>query len=319
MINSALTIIICTYNRHNLLRKALESIARLKNPGSIKLTVLVVDNSDDSNALPMIEEMRTGMPFTLVGLAAHPANISRARNAGVLAAETEAVAFIDDDQELDRGWLIAVSDALARHPHDVFFGHVAPVYERPESVDQTVQTMFSRWLDQPQGHAMYAMGPRKTRGIALGSGNSIFRRSRTLTDLMPFDPTFGNGGGEDYDLFCRLQRRGMTFGWLPDAKVFEFVPASRCNPDYMAARLFAGGQAYALAVSRNSAFPGLQRWRQRMIALMQLVLLLPHCLVSTQSADARTELRYRKAAILGKLSFRELEPIYAQNSPSSTS
>lgn len=308
-----ITIVICTYNRQALLRKTLESIAHLRNPGGTRLSVIVVDNSDDSNALQLVETMGETMPWPLLGLAAHPANISVARNAGVAATRSEFIAFIDDDQQLDSGWLAAVSDALATHPHDVFFGHVEALHEIPNRVDQTVQMVFSRWLNAAEGHELYAMGPRQTRGIALGSGNSIFRRSKTLTDPAPFDPAFGNGGGEDSDLFCRLQRRGLRFGWLPGAKVFEFVPASRHEPDYMASRLFAGGQAYALAVSRNSAWPSFERWRQRAIAIAQLILLLPRQMLPWQDEGTRTTLRYRRAAVLGKLSFREMRPIYLQN------
>lgn len=306
-----LTIVICTYNRHDLLRKTLASIARLRNPDGIGLDVIVVDNSNDENALPLVAALQADMPFRLSALAAHPANISVARNAGAAAAKTGCVAFIDDDQQLDPDWLVVVSRALAVYPHDVLFGAVEPVHERPERVTPIVQGMFSRWLDAPEGTGMLPMGPRKTPGITLGSGNSIFRRS-ALTDAMPFDPAFGNGGGEDYDLFCRLQRRGLRFGWVPAAKVFEFVPASRCAPDYMAGRLFAGGQAFALAVSRNSAFPRIERWRQRAIALAQLALLLPRAVLA-RDAKARTELRWRRAAVLGKLSFRELDPIYLKS------
>lgn len=307
-----ITIVICTFNRHALLEKTLHSIARLRDPGGVRLSVIVVDNSDDSNALPVIEGQRAHLPWPLQGLAAHPANISVARNAGVAAARSELVAFIDDDQQLDPGWLEAVVHAVAHCEHDVFLGHVEALHETPERADATVRAMFSRWLDAPEGLELYPMGPNKTRGIAMGSGNSVFRRQRALTDAAPFDPAFGNGGGEDYDLYCRLQRRGLRFGWLPGAKVSEFVPAARCAPDYMAGRLFAGGQAYALAVSRNSPAPAFERWRQRAIALVQLGLLLPRGLLVRGDEAARTALRYRRAAALGKLSFRALRPIYLE-------
>lgn len=308
----SITILICTYNRHALLRQALESVAALRNPRGIDLCVLVVDNSDDENALAPVAQMREAMPFPLKAIAAHPANISVARNAGVAAAASEIVAFIDDDQRLDPGWLEAVADALACHPHDVFFGRVEPEAEAPERMGPAARQLFSRGLDAPDGHEMFAMGPRKTRGTALATNNSIFRARTALDDARPFDPAFGNGGGEDFDLFCRLQRRGRRFAWLGSAKAVEFVPASRCEPGYLTRRFFAGGQAYALAVSLNSRFPRLERWRQRLMALVQLVLMLPAWpLRRRQGPEALNEFRYRLAGILGKLSLRgALEPIY---------
>lgn len=310
---SGLSIVICTFHRPVLLKKALESIAGLTNPTAIPIEIVVVDNSDEGDAYPVIDATRVVCPYPVIAVAAHPANISVARNAGVRAAKSEIVAFIDDDQTLEPGWLIAVTDGLAKHPHDVFFGGVTPVAEAPERMDGTARSLFTRWLDAAAGQDLVAMGPDKTRGIALATNNCIFRRSTTLTDEKPFDAAFGNGGGEDFDLFCRLQVRGRRFGWLPEAMAFEFVPATRCNPDYLRRRFFAGGQAYALAVSLNSNAPRLQRWRQRAVAATQFLLLLaaaPRYLL--RGDNERRAWRYRLAGILGKLSFRSLEPIYRQ-------
>lgn len=307
-----LTIVICTYNRNALLAKTLESIAALRDPGGVNLSILVVDNSDDGNALQRVEDMRSAMPWPLSALSAHPANISIARNAGIAAARSEVIAFIDDDQQLDPGWLEAVARALATQPYDAFFGPVEALHECPEQADPTIEKLFSRTLDAPDGHELYAMGPRQTRNIALGSGNSIFRRSRALTDPAPFDPAFGNSGGEDSDFICRLQQRGLRFGWIAAASVTEFVPVSRYDPDYLEKRHFAGGQSYALAVSRNSKWPAGERWRQRAIALIQLILLLPRQVRPGQDEAERAAIRYRRASISGKLSFADMRPLYLQ-------
>jgi succinoglycan biosynthesis protein ExoM len=310
-----LTMVICTYHRPDLLTRTLESIACLRDPGGVNLNVLVVDNSDDGNALDTVEHMRTRMVWGLSAIAAHPANISIARNKGIEAAHADIIAFIDDDQQLDPGWLEAVAYALATQPHDVFFGPVEALHGLPQQADPVIERLFSRHVDGPLGHDLFAMGPRQTRNVALGSGNSIFRRS-ALTDQTPFDPAFGNSGGEDSDLICRLQQRGARLGWIPDARVTEFVPVSRYDPSYLEKRHFAGGQAYALAVSRNSEWPVLARWRQRLIALVQLVLLMPRQLISKRDAAAHAALRYRRASIVGKLSFESMKPIYLQEARS---
>lgn len=309
---SSLAIVICTFNRQDLLKHALASIAALTDPGGVHVSIVVVDNSDDSNAFAAAESMRAVLPWDLQIVAAHPPNISVARNAGVAAAgEAEIVAFVDDDQQLAPDWLISVSRATRELPHDAFLGAVDADFERPDLAGRTARTLFSRQLDVPTGHELIAIGPDKTKVIALATNNAIFRRRTTLMDEICFDPGFGNGGGEDYDLFCRLQRRGRRFAWLPDARAAEHVPASRCDPDYLARRLFAGGQAYAMAVSKNSALPHLERWRLRLVAIIQLVLLAPVWLKHLRSPQAeRDELRFKIAAVRGKLSLRGLVPIY---------
>lgn len=309
---STLAIVICTFNRRDLLKEALHSIAELRDPGGIQVSVVVVDNSDDSNAFAAAESMRGALPWELRIVAAHPPNISVARNAGVAAAgDAEIVAFVDDDQQLAPDWLVAVSKATRELPHDAFLGPVNADFEQPDLAGRTARTLFSRQLDVPTGHELIAMGPEKTKVIALATNNAIFRRATTLTDAICFDPSFGNGGGEDYDLFCRLQRRGRRFAWVGDARAAEHVPASRCNPDYLARRLFAGGQAYAMAVSKNNARPQLERWRLRLVAIIQLILLAPVWLKTLGSPRTeRDELRFKIAAVRGKLSLRDLVPIY---------
>lgn len=307
-----LAIVICTFNRRGLLIEALQSIAALRDPGGIQVSVVVVDNSDDSNAFDAAESMRAALPWELRIVAAHPPNISVARNAGVAAAgDVEIIAFVDDDQRLAPDWLGAVGKAMRELPHDAFLGPVDAVFERPDLAGRTARTLFSRQLEAPTGHDLVAMGPEKTKVIALATNNAIFRRETTLTDAICFDPGFGNGGGEDYDLFCRLQQRGRRFAWLADARAAEHVPASRCNPDYLARRLFAGGQAYAMAVSKNSPWPRLERWRLRLVAIIQIALLAPVWLKTLGAPQAaRDELRFKLAAVRGKLSFRGLVPIY---------
>lgn len=306
-----LTIVICTYNRPVQLRQALESIARQQRSRAIQLAVVVVDNSDDGSGRAVSMDMGAVLPVPLRYVEAHPPNISIARNAGVRASSSEFVAFIDDDEELAPDWLDQVAKALGELSCDVLFGRVNAVFEIGEPTSPSMKSVYSRRLDAETGTTLLASGPARSRAIALGTGNSIFRRSTTLTDPLPFDPAFGRAGGEDYELFCRLQRRGRRFGWLPDAMVSEFVPAARCEEPYLIRRFFAGGQAYAAAVARNSRRPRLTRWRLRAKAAAQLGTLLPGMLLGPwRSAAARAELRFRLAGVLGKLSLSRLHPLY---------
>jgi len=314
----SIAIVICTFHRPDLLRQCLDSIAALNDPEGVALSIVVVDNSDGSDALPLVDAMKGTMPFPLHGVAAHPPNISIARNAGVAAASyADVIAFIDDDQRLTRDWLVSVCKGLRELPHDALLGGVDAEHERPEIAGPTARTLFARDMQSPRGSDIIAMGPKKTKTMALATNNSIFRREATLTDVVCFDPAFGHGGGEDYDLFCRLERRGKRFGWLPEARAVEFVPASRCNPDYIAGRLFAGGQAFAKVVAKNSDSPLLVRWRHRLIGLAQLGLLAPTWLMHLNSPpEKRAEIRFRIASAAGKLSFGDLVPIYRKETRS---
>jgi succinoglycan biosynthesis protein ExoM len=308
-----LAIVICTFRREKLLALALASIRAQAIPPGARLSVVVADNSDEGSAADVVAAAAAESPFEIRYVAAHPANISVARNAGVRASDAPFVAFVDDDEELQPGWFEAVVAGLRTHPHDVFFGRVEPVFEAPERATPAIRQLFSRFVAAPAGREVAALGARKDRVLTVATSNSILRRATTLTDEAPFNPHFGNAGGEDLDLFCRLQVRGCRFAWLPDACVSEWVPASRCDPGYLRRRFFAGGQAYAEAVAGSSSQPVLARWWLRAKALVQLGLLaLRYPAVRRQGGAALTDFGFRWAGVRGKLSLGRLYPVYRE-------
>ena len=111
----ALSLVICTFHREKLLRKALDSVAVQRAPAGFALEIVVVDNSDDSSARDVVQEFAANSRFPTRLVEAHPPNISIARNAGVGACVGQAIAFLDDDQEIAEGWLVEVAEALRDH------------------------------------------------------------------------------------------------------------------------------------------------------------------------------------------------------------
>jgi len=308
-----LAVVICTFHREKLLAELLMSLSRQKLPDGLNLEVVIVDNSDEGSAAEVIASAATQAPFPLTGLVAHPPNISVARNAGVAATQAPFIVFLDDDQKLDEAWLAAIAAALRQDGVDAWFGRVLPRFEAQEPLSPMTRRLFSRDLAAPAGTRLIALGPGKNKDISLATNNSIFRRSAIPQDEAPFDTAFGNGGGEDYDLICRMERNGSRFVWMPDAVAYEVVPAQRCAPDYLTARFFAGGQAFALAAARASAHPRRTRWILRLKALVQAGLHLARWpLVLRRSAGERLDYRYTWAGIAGKLSFGDIRPIYRE-------
>ncbi|MCI4680445.1 glycosyltransferase [Rhodoblastus acidophilus] len=306
-----LSIVICTFHRNDLLRALLKSVAAQELPDSLSVSVVVVDNSDEGLARAVVAEEAAKSPIPMRWIEAHPANISVARNAGVAAGDTDFVAFIDDDQCLEPGWLTGLSSALREQPFDAWLGRVIATFEKPDQAPRAARMVFSRELDRPASFELFAFGPKKIHGIGLATNNAVFRRATTLTEREPFDPALGVSGGEDYDLFCRLQRRGRRFAWLPGAVVSEFVPAERCQRTYLQRRFYAGGQHFARAVARGGAHPRAARWIIRAKAFVQAGLLAARApLYLFQGADQRADFGFRLAGVMGKLSFGALYPLY---------
>lgn len=304
-----LALVICTYHREELLAQLLASVQAQTAPADLRCEIVVVDNSDAGGARDVVAA--SAGPFPTRWISAHPANISVARNAGIAASEASWIAFVDDDQRLEPGWFAAFADAARAGGADVIFGGVDADFEATARPTPRAAQLYSRRLDLPAGAQLYAIGPRKTKGVALATNNCALRRAALPRGGAPFDLSFGAGGGEDYDLFCRMQTRGARFVWAPAMRAREFVPSKRCEARYLRARFYAGGQAYAAAAARASAHPQRARWTLRAKALAQIAALTAlYPLRAMQGQAARLDHSFALAGALGKISFGGIAPIY---------
>lgn len=172
--------------------------------------VIVIDQSE--RPAPALEALATEHPSVRY-LAVEERGLSRARNLGAREARSEIVAFIDDDELAEPGWLAAHVDTLARAGTGIVStGRVLP--GEPEVGDAVVPaTVLEAEPAQFRG--------RLERDVLAG-GNMAAWRS-TLLDLGGFDPRLGAGtrwpSAEDNDLGLRLLESGHTIAYVPAALV----------------------------------------------------------------------------------------------------
>ncbi len=249
------TVVICTFNRPGPLARAIATARAQALPPGEAAEVLVVDNSPDSNARAAVEAMAALPGLPLRYLAVAEPNISLARNAGVAASVGERVAFLDDDERCEPGWLHALVTTQQDTGADLVCGVVLPEFpEGPPAWDPTGRS-YERRLSWPTGTPLTLRHDESVSGRWIGTGNSLLLRATCLDDAAPFDPALGRCGGEDFDLFLRLFERGRRFVWCAEAVVHELVPADRATLSYMRRRNFRTGQVYGTVVLRRSPAP----------------------------------------------------------------
>jgi len=229
-----ISVVIPTYNRPDLLARATASC--LVQHGMVApYEIIVVDNNPDGSAQAGVEAMasRSAVPIRYVG---EPrSGISHARNAGVAAASGRYIAFLDDDEEADPGWLAAHFDAIRRFGADLVIGPVYASFPPGTGIlDPYPRSKFTRDVRLPTGSPM----PRVP-----GIGNTFLDRERCFTDPEPFDPRLGLTGGEDTLFMRQLLRRGRKMVWCAEASVRETVPIERLAPHFLLRRAFRSGQA----------------------------------------------------------------------------
>ncbi|MGH3494036.1 MAG: glycosyltransferase family 2 protein, partial [Sciscionella sp.] len=202
---------------------AVRCVKALLDTGYPDLEVVVVDNRPDPANAVQWQALTSSDPRIRLVSESRP-GVSYARNAGVAAARGELVAFVDDDIEVDHGWLDTLTAELGDGTVDCATSLVLPA-----TLDTEAQRLFERMKGFGQGFQRRVFAPQLaehdpgyvfTPGRFGPGGCALWRRSAFLR-LGGFDTRLGGGtpalAGEDLHLFLRLARSGGTVVYSPDA------------------------------------------------------------------------------------------------------
>lgn len=271
-----ISLCICTFRRPELLAQLLRALSEQEVPEGLRIEIVVVDNDPQRSASQVLEQAaRELAPLPLVVQHEATPNIALARNAAIRAARGTWIAFIDDDEYPDPGWLNALERAARQYSADAVFGPVKPHYPAGTAA-WIVQSGFFEAAERPSGTLISSRQAY--------SGNVLVRRA-ALNELEgPFDPAFGVTGGSDTMLFWELQNRGSRLVWCAEAVVREHVPVARAQLRWMLRRAYRGGQSFIRAeIARlhgstrwsRAALLGIKALAQFPVALLLALLHLP--------------------------------------------
>jgi glycosyltransferase involved in cell wall biosynthesis len=222
----AVTVIIPTFNRANLLPRAVESVRRQQFQD---FEILVIDDASIDSTSKVCESF--GEPR--LRYIRHPVNqgIAAARNTGVSNALGRYIAFLDDDDE----WL----PAKLRRQVDVL-----------ESSSRSIGAVYSAFekVDKETGERREVVRPAKTGHILnelclknwIGTASTVCLKRECFDEVGPFDEkvTFG----EEYDMWIRIAHR-FDFKYVDEVLVKYGVHPYRLSTNY---RAIAGGLAEQL-------------------------------------------------------------------------
>lgn len=222
------SVIICTYNRANILDRVLKSV--LKNPREkIPYEILVVDNASTDGSRDVVGVyLKDGV----VRYVFEPElGLSNARNTGWQNAKGKYIVFLDDDGEVSEDWLEAFLEVFAKHSDAVACGgRIIPKYEIPKPAWVT-------GISKRHSQGYHLSDDVRTCEWIPG-GNSVWKRN-IINSLGGFDPRLGRKGSrplrgsEESEIVKRALDRGYGVYYTPNAKMYHHISKERISLSYM--------------------------------------------------------------------------------------
>ena len=120
------SVIICTYNRADLLAQALETVCQ-QILSKDRYEIIVVDNNSSDNTPDVVKRFQAAYSNVHYYLD-QEAGSSHARNSGATKARGQYLAFIDDDCKVPEGWLAIAAEIVDQVAPGVFGGPYYPFY-----------------------------------------------------------------------------------------------------------------------------------------------------------------------------------------------
>jgi glycosyltransferase involved in cell wall biosynthesis len=195
------SVVIAALDAETTIGAQLESLSRQVDAPPFE--VLVADNGSRDGTESIVDCYGDdSWPVTLVD-ASDRRSAAHARNVGAAAARGSRLLFCDADDIADPRWVVEMDRALTSH--DGVGGRLVVDEINPP------ETASLRGSPTVAGlPAAFGIWP-----VPIGASCGI--RAARFHELGGFDESFPGAGGEDTDLFIRLQEASGTVAWAPDA------------------------------------------------------------------------------------------------------
>lgn len=249
----AITFIICTYNRADYLGDALTSLMECEQP-SEPVEILVVDNNSKDETKQVVKnhrERETSL-ITISLVEEYNQGLSYARNRGIEEASAPVIVFVDDDIRATDQYINAWLTFFKSHPEAKAAGGKIHI-----QFDDPRPGWMSRFLLPLLGHHDHGNSVKHYRKSDYPFGGNMAFKKKLLNRFEPFNTELGRIGkdlkaSEEKELFQRLKKNGVRVYYVPKAKLFHRVNASRLTFEYIQRQALGLGQSIALQLKHQS-------------------------------------------------------------------
>jgi glycosyltransferase involved in cell wall biosynthesis len=254
MIVNRATVLICTYNRADLLRETLDSLQKMTPPVNCAADIVIVDNNSTDGTADVVAAFTSGQRFPVTYVRETRQGKSFALNRGLAYSQGDVLALTDDDVLPAEDWLSRIVESFRAGDVVFVFGKVLPRWSVPPPPELLTERAQHIWgplalLDYGDVPAHYEAD---SRGLGLPIGANLALSAAALATIGGWRTDLGKVNnslisGEDHEIFMRLRRHDLFRGhYDPLNVVRHYVPASRLTRRYFRRWFYWSGKTRAL-------------------------------------------------------------------------
>jgi glycosyltransferase involved in cell wall biosynthesis len=238
------SIAIMTYNRAELLAKAIESALNQDYPKD-RYELVIVDNGSTDETAQVVEHYRKASPVPISYHVETRRGVSYARNLGIEMSRLEYMAQLDDDEAAASDWLASINGIINKYHALVVGGRVELSFDE----GCTPPAWFS-YLTNPFGVNYGRRGDvedvfRVRYPLYLSGGNTAYAR-RLFDHFGRFRTDLGRAGaslrgGEETFFNMVLDRNDIPLYYAQEVGVFHYVAPDRLKKRYLLRKAYWAG------------------------------------------------------------------------------
>jgi glycosyltransferase involved in cell wall biosynthesis len=243
------SLVIPTFNRAHLLPDLLTSLEHMRIPDGIQWEIAVVDNNSTDSTKEAAQQFIQKASLPLRYIFEPMQGSSFARNRGVTETQGSILAFLDDDETVDRSWLVALHDAYTKFQCSGVGGRVIAKWIFPCPDWYTLEGPY-RIVGPTSEHDLGSeYREYSTRTLLPVTANFSVKRKCFLkhgyfrTDMGPVGDNYVMG--EDAEFCLRLIKGGERLIYSPQAITYNVVHKDRVTKKYCRQYHFRFGRIQA--------------------------------------------------------------------------
>ncbi len=210
-----LDIVICTYNREELLVECVAALIQQSIPCE-EWGIIIVNNAASSLSQDTKDVLSRSKCLTVVNES--KAGLSYARNVGIKTSHAEWLAFLDDDAKAPSGYIENILNIIKEEKWDCFGGHIESWWRYGQP----------RWLSNNFGSKPLLSEHKKELKEQHNWGSNIIIKKSALNDVGNFPTYIGMRGDKlgyaaENIVQDQLRQAGYLIGYDPNLSIDHVV------------------------------------------------------------------------------------------------